>query len=190
MNIIKKNTHIILKDGVTYINNILIVNKTYPLPSTFGVGLTKETEEALKKMQAAAKKYSLNIFLSSGFRSYERQRQIYDNYVKKDGLKKADTYSARPGHSEHQSGLAVDVNQVNDTFKETAEAKWLASNCYKFGFILRYPEGKRDKTGYKYEAWHFRYVGKKLAKKLYNKGDWLTLEEYFGITSKYKKAFK
>ena len=173
------------KNGITYIEGVLIVNKTYSLPSTYGNGLTKETKNAFNKMQAAATLEGLNIYLSSGYRSYSTQNRLYNKYVNRDGKEKADTYSARPGHSEHQSGLAFDVNQVNDTFNNSAEAKWLSNNCYKYGFILRYPKGKTNETGYKYESWHFRYVGVELATKLYNNGNWLTLEDYYGITSIY-----
>jgi D-alanyl-D-alanine carboxypeptidase len=174
------------KDGITYIDGILIANKTYSLPSSFKPGgLTKETNNALEKMKAAAAIDGLNIYLSSGYRSYSTQNTIYNRYVKRDGVAKADTYSARPGHSEHQTGLAFDVNTINDTFHNTPEAKWLAANCYKYGLILRYPQGKTNETGYKYESWHFRYVGVDLATKLYNNGDWITLESYFGITSQY-----
>ena len=119
-------------------------------------------------------------------------KTIYNNYVKRDGQKKADTYSARPGHSEHQSGLAIDICSTDKSvpcitsgFNSTQTAKWLSDNAYKYGFILRYPEGKTNETGYKYESWHFRYVGKDLATTLYNGGNWITLESYFGITSKY-----
>lgn len=173
-------------NGITYIDGILIVNKTYSLPSTYGNGLTKETQNAFDEMAAAATLEGLKIWLSSGYRSYSTQNRIYNNYVKRDGKDKADTYSARPGHSEHQSGLAFDVNQINDTFNNSAEAIWLSDNCYKYGFILRYPQGKSDITGYKYESWHFRYVGVELATKLYNNGNWITLEEYYGITSTYR----
>ena len=174
------------KNGITYIDGILVANKSYSLPSTYKPGgLTKETQNALNKMKAAAAVDGLNIYLSSGYRSYSTQNTIYNRYVKRDGLAKADTYSARPGHSEHQTGLAFDVNTINDTFHNTPEAKWLAANCYKYGLILRYPKGKTNETGYKYESWHFRYVGVDLATKLYNNGDWITLESYFGITSKY-----
>lgn len=172
-------------NGLTYIDGILIVNKTYSLPSTYGAGLTSTTRKAFKEMSAAAKLEGLNIYLSSGFRSYNTQNKLYNNYVKRDGQVVVDTYSARAGHSEHQSGLAFDVNQINDTFNNTNEAKWLSDNCYKYGFILRYPKGKTNETGYKYEPWHFRYVGTELATKLYNNGDWITLESYFGITSEY-----
>ncbi len=175
----------VVRDGVTYIEDTLIVNKSYSLPSTFGNGLTNETLASFKELQAAALLDGLNIYIASGFRSYDRQVTLYDNYVKRDGKEKADTYSARPGYSEHQSGLTFDVNEVSDKFINTPEANWLSENCYKYGFILRYPNGKQDVTGFKYEAWHFRYVGKELAEKLYNNGDWLTIEEYFGIDSVY-----
>ena len=136
-------------------------------------------------MQADMKALNLNIWLSSGYRSYYDQKYIYNNYVARDGQTAADTYSARPGHSEHQTGLAFDVNQINSSFDNTAEAKWMSDNAWKYGLILRYPKGKTNETGYMYESWHFRYVGKELAEKLYNNGDWITLETYFGITSQY-----
>ena len=175
----------VTKNGVTYIEGYLVVNKTYTLPSSYGNGLTNATIEAFNKMQAAAKVDGLNIYISSGFRSYSYQKTLYNNYVNRDGVTAADTYSARVGHSEHQSGLAFDVNTINDSFANTEEGKWLNDNCYKYGFILRYPKGKSDETGYQYEPWHFRYVGVELAEKLYNNGNWITVEDYFGITSKY-----
>lgn len=175
----------ITKNGVTYIDGYLVVNKTYSLPANYGSALTNVTLENFNKMKNAATLEGLNIYISSGFRSYNTQNNLYNGYVKRDGKVAADTYSARAGHSEHQSGLAFDVNIINDTFANTAEAKWLAKNCYKYGFILRYPKGKSNETGYKYEAWHFRYVGEELATKLYNQGDWITMEDYFGIISEY-----
>ena len=175
----------VTKNGVTYIEGYLVVNKTYTLPSSYGNGLTNATIEAFNKMQAAAKVDGLNIYISSGFRSYSYQKTLYNNYVNRDGVTVADTYSARAGHSEHQSGLAFDVNTINDSFANTEEGKWLNDNCYKYGFILRYPKGKSDETGYQYEPWHFRYVGVELAEKLYNNGNWITVEDYFGITSRY-----
>lgn len=181
-----KGFHGEVKNGVTYIEGTLIVNKTYSLPSTYGNGLTKETKEAFSKLQAAALLDGFNIYIASGFRSYQKQVTLYNNYVKRDGKAGADTYSARPGHSEHQSGFTFDVNEVSDKFHGTPEANWLSDNCYKYGFILRFPNGKANETGFKYESWHFRYVGKELAEKLYNNGDWLTLEGYFGITSEYQ----
>ena len=175
-----------IRNGVVYIDGYLIANKTYSLPASYGSGLTVEMLSAFNKMAAAAKADGLNIFIVSGFRSYSYQENLYNRYAARDGAEKADTYSARAGHSEHQSGLAADVNSVSNSFSETPEAIWLSNNCYQYGFILRYPEEKTDETGYQYEPWHFRYVGTELAEKLYNGGDWITMEDYFGITSKYQ----
>ena len=174
-----------VKNGVTYIDGYLIANKSYPLPSTYGNGLTSEFNSNFKKMKEGAKKDGITLTVVSGFRSYSTQKAVYNKWVSRDGKAKADTYSARPGYSEHQSGLAADLNHVGSSFDNTKEAKWLAENCYKYGFILRYPQGKQSETGYIYESWHFRYVGKDLAKKLYNNGNWITMESYFGITSDY-----
>ena len=171
-------------DGVTYIDGILIVNKTYSLPEDYGSGLTDSTNNAFNQMKKDAQKEGLNLYISSGFRSYERQRSIYNNYVNTDGVKKADTYSAKAGHSEHQSGLAFDLNTIDESFANTKEGKWVSDNCYKYGLILRYPKGKENITGYMYESWHLRYVGKELAEKLYNNGKWITLEEYYGLVIK------
>ena len=173
------------KNGLTYVDGYLIVNKTYPVPASYNPGLDSTVKSQADIMFADAKALGLNIYLSSGFRSYSTQTRIYNNYVARDGRKAADTYSARPGHSEHQTGLAFDVNQIDSSFDNTLEAKWLSDNCYKYGFILRYPKGKSGITGYMYESWHFRYVGVSLATKLYNNGDWITMEEYFGLTSEY-----
>lgn len=184
-------------NGVTYIDGILVVNKTYSLPSDYRPSnsadyqycttcLTPETLNAFNEMQADAQALGLNLYISSGFRSYSYQENLYNNYVYQDGQEAADTYSARPGHSEHQTGLAFDLNTIDDSFAYTDEGKWVADNCYKYGLILRYPSGKEDKTGYQYESWHLRYVGKELAQKLYNNGNWITLEENFNITSIYQ----
>lgn len=172
-------------DGMTYVNGYLIVNKSYSIPEDYNPGLNEEVSKHAKAMFTEAATEGLNIYISSGFRSYDYQKGLYERYVKRDGVELADTYSARPGHSEHQTGLSFDVNQVDDTFDNTEEAKWLADNCYKYGFILRYPKGTTDETGYQYESWHYRYVGTELAKELYNNGDWITLESYFGLTSQY-----
>lgn len=172
-------------NGVTYIDGVLVVNKTYSIPDYYGSRITPETLSAFETMKTAAANEGLNIYISSGFRSFQYQTTIYNNYVNRDGKTAADTYSARPGHSEHQTGLAFDLNTISSEFANTKEGKWLNSNAYKYGFILRYPEGKTNETGYIYEPWHFRYVGNGLAEKLYNNGNWRTLEEYFGITSQY-----
>lgn len=172
-------------NGITYINGILIANKTYSLPSNYGNGLTKETKTAFNQMDADATLLGLNLYISSGYRSYYDQKYIYNNYVAIDGKEKADTYSARAGHSEHQTGLAFDLNSIDESFTNTPEGKWIHDNCHKYGLILRYPKGKENITGYMHESWHLRYVGIDLATKLYNNGNWITLEEYFGIDSKY-----
>ena len=180
------------KNGATYINGILIANKSYPVSSNYGKGLTGDTSSAFNEMKNAAALAGIDIYIGSGYRSYNTQKSIYNSYVKRDGRSAADTYSARPGYSEHQTGLAVDIcshNEykacVNSNFNHTATAKWLHDNAHYYGFILRYPNGKSGETGYKYESWHFRYVGKELATTLYNNGDWITLESYLGINSKY-----
>ncbi len=180
-----KGFKIEVKNGVTYIDGTLIANKTYSLPKNYGNGITKEAQSAFNSMKSAAAKDGISLKIISGFRSYNTQVNLYNNYVKRDGKAAADTYSARPGHSEHQSGLGMDINQISDTFGSTPAGKWLNNNSYKYGFILRYPKGKTNETGYMYESWHFRYVGVELATKLYNNGNWITLESYYGITSKY-----
>ncbi|MCC8069192.1 MAG: D-alanyl-D-alanine carboxypeptidase family protein [Ruminococcus sp.] len=170
----------------TYIDGILIVNKTYALPSDYNPydgDIAPEVQEAFNTMEQDARAEGLTLYISSGFRSYDYQAGLYERYAQRDGYDKADTYSARAGHSEHQTGLCFDLNTIDDSFADTAEGKWVAENCYKYGFIVRYPEGKEDKTGYQYEPWHLRYLGVELATKVYNSG--LCLEEYLGITSEY-----
>lgn len=172
-------------DGVTYVNGILVANKTYALPESYYTGgLTDETYAAFVSMQSAAKSDGLTLFCKSGFRSFIDQRIIYDGYVARDGQDLADTYSARPGHSEHQSGMALDINSTSSDFADTPEGKWLAENCWDYGFIIRYPADKVDITGYMYEPWHVRYVGREIAFELKDSG--LCLEEYLGITSEYQ----
>jgi len=191
-------------NGTSYVNGVLMVNKTYRLPSyyiprdtheeigdrpyAYG-GIIEEAWTAWEEMQAAAAKERLRISISSGYRSYETQETLFSNYVMMQGLEAADTFSARAGHSEHQSGLCFDLNSVNDTFTDTAEGRWVNDNCYKYGFCVRFPEGKDDTTGYKYESWHLRYVGVELATELYNQGDWLSMEEFFGLTSNYNYEY-
>ena len=187
-----KGYSIVNKGGATYINGILVANKTYNLSSSYGNGLTSSTKNAFNEMKTAAKEAGFDLYIGSGYRSYKSQSTIYKNYVKRDGQAKADTYSARPGHSEHQTGLAIDICDhnykgkcINSGYNNTESAKWLSDNAYKYGFILRYPNGKTNETGYKFESWHYRYVGKDIASNLYNGGNWITLESYLGITSKY-----
>lgn len=188
------------RNGATYIDGYLIANKTYALPSTFvpenpevpvtearsNKSLDKDLMTAFRKMQADATAKGLNIYIASGYRSYDYQVSLYNRYVANDGKAAADTYSSRPGNSEHQTGLCFDLNSIEDSFQYTNEGKWVNDNCYKYGFCIRFPKGKDAYTGYQYESWHLRYVGTDLAQKLYNNGDWISLEEYFGITSEYE----
>lgn len=170
-------------DGVTYIDGILIANKTYSLPQSYGDGEDPEAVAAFYEMSDAAAADGLSLYIVSGYRSYDLQNYIYHNFCAERGQESADRVSARPGHSEHQSGLAFDINSTSFSFSDTPEAKWIAENCYQYGFILRYPENKEDITGYTYESWHVRYLGKEIAAEVHESG--LTLEEYLGITSKY-----
>ncbi len=160
----------------TYINGILIVNKKYSLPSTYNPGVNATANAALKQLQQGASNAGHSIPLLSGFRSYTRQQELYNNYVARDGVALADTYSARPGHSEHQSGLAFDVGKLDNNYGNTAAGTWLKENCHKYGFIIRYPKGKESITGYQYEPWHIRYVGVDHATKIMQQN--ITLEEY------------
>lgn len=168
---------------LTYINGILIANKSYPLPSDYNPGVDPTAQSALNDMIAAAKNDGLTLWLRSGFRSYETQKTLYNGYARRDGTAAADRYSARPGYSEHQTGLAFDLNSLSQSFADTAEGKWIAEHCYEYGFIIRYPKDKESVTGYMYEPWHVRYLGTETAKSVYESG--LTLEEYLGITSVY-----
>lgn len=167
------------KDGITYINGILMVNKDYALPKTYDPKVNKEAYKALVKMQSDASLLGLDLSLVSGYRSYEVQDALFKKYALKDGEEKANTYSAKPGHSEHQTGLAFDIGSVDKSFENTSEAKWIEQNAHLYGFIVRYPKGKTDITGYIYEPWHVRYLGVDTATKVKESG--LTLEEYVGI---------
>lgn len=167
----------------------VVVNKKHKLPNsyapTLGTGgrLRTEADAAFNTLLAAAKTGGApNMVYLSGYRSYARQEQLYTNYVAKDGKTAADTYSARPGFSEHQTGLAVDIGEgggcdLETCFENTASGTWAAANAYKYGFVIRYPKGKDATTGYQYEPWHLRYLGVAEATAVYNSGK--TLEEYY-----------
>ncbi|WP_295156414.1 M15 family metallopeptidase [uncultured Ruminococcus sp.] len=171
-------------NGVTYIDGVLIVNKTYGLPQNYGTGLDPTAQQAFYEMQSAAANDGIWLSIVSGYRSYWYQDQLYWNYVyTRGGQAEVDRFSARAGHSEHQTGLAMDLNNASRWFAGTPEAQWIEEHCADYGFIIRYPDGKEDITGFMYEPWHVRYVGKELARTLTDQG--LTLEEYFGIDSVY-----
>lgn len=129
---------------------------------------------------AAEEELGVRLMINSSYRPYKSQEEIYNEY-KKISLKYADSYAARPGFSEHQTGLAIDITSLEHPivkdFKESEEYAWLKENCYKYGFILRYPEGKEHITGYNTESWHFRYVGNEVAKKIHDEN--ITFDEYY-----------
>lgn len=139
-----------------------------------------EIVKPLENMINDAKKEDIELIGNSAYRSYKSQKEVYNNRIKAVGRKKAEEYVAKPGFSEHQTGLCIDITNRDKYFvKGTEEADWIAKNCYKYGFIIRYPEGKEKITGISYEPWHVRYVGKEVAKEIYYKG--ITLEEYLGV---------
>lgn len=182
------NTNKILVNKYYYLdenyvpNNLEEIDKEY---SKGGIKLVKEAKEAFQELSKKARESNLNIIAMSAYRSYQYQVTLYNNYVKQDGKEEADAYSARPGYSEHQTGLATDVYNQKETytnFEKTEEFKWMQENAYKFGFILRFPKGKEEETGYQYESWHYRYVGKEAAK--YIKENNITFEEYYATKIK------
>ena len=171
-----------------YVNGILVVNKKYALPSNYNPGVNGTAQKGVNDMLAAAKAQGIKLNPISAYRSYSYQKNLYNNYVRTYGQARADRFSAKPGHSEHQTGLAFDFGGPNqthwleDSFAQTAEGKWLYANAHKYGFILRYPKGKESITGYMYEPWHYRYVGLEQATKIKNSGK--TMEEYFKVSGK------
>ena len=172
----------------TYVDGVLIVNKSYSLPEDYNPGLDATTEEAFNQLSADAAQEGLNLYIGSDFRSYSYQVDVYESYCETYGWQQADTFSARPGYSEHQTGLTIDCNTIDDAFGQTEEAVWLADHCADYGFIVRFPDGKEDITGYQYEPWHIRYVGVDIAREIMSKG--LCLEEYLGVDSVYAGAWE
>ena len=144
--------------------------------------LVENAKEAYEEMAKDASKSKLKLVILSSYRSYDYQVDLYNRYAKKDGKEKADTYSGTPGFSEHQTGLAFDIYNGKTTytkFESTKEFDWMQENAYKYGFILRFPKGKELETGYQYESWHYRYVGKDIAKEIYDKD--ICFEEYMAM---------
>ena len=163
-------------NGVTTVGGVIIVNREFDLPKDYGSGLDESTYDAYLKMKKASG-YDMSIV--SGFRSYEKQKATFAYWESIDGFERADRYSAQPGHSEHQTGLAMDISSLKQSYGETDEGKWLAANCWKYGFLLRYPKNSEHITGYIYEPWHVRYLGTSTAKLVHDSG--LTLEEFLGV---------
>ena len=161
-------------------DEIVIANKHYPLSKDYNPGENPTAKAELLKLIAAMQQAGFPISDHySGFRSYETQTQLYQDYVNKDGKAEADRYSARPGYSEHQTGLAFDlIGTDGDLVTEEKAAQWLLDHAADYGFVVRYLKGKEKETGYMAEEWHLRYVGKE-AKEIAASG--LSLEEYYGF---------
>ena len=169
---------------------LVLVNKYHGLSETYvpeleklggryGVGsMVPEAAAAFRAMADAAKQDGISLRSVSAYRSYQTQQGLYQHYVSIDGKANAQRYSARPGYSEHQTGLALDINtaSISAHFENTAEYAWLRANGARFGFLLRYPQEKESITGYRYEPWHYRYVGQAIARTCMDQG--LTYEEY------------
>ena len=161
-------------------DEIVVANKHYPMSKDYNPGENPTAKAELLKLIAAMQQAGFPISDHySGFRSYETQTQLYQSYVNKDGKAEADRYSARPGYSEHQTGLAFDLIGTNgDLVTEEKAAQWLLDHAADYGFVVRYLKGKEKETGYMAEEWHLRYVGKE-AKEIAASG--LSLEEYYGF---------
>ena len=186
------------KEADTSKNELILVNKYFSVPedyvygelvkvdnqytNTVGSKLSSVAYEAIKQLIDDSNEDGLYLRVNYAHRDYEYQEGVYNDYKKRYSEKYADKVSARPGFSEHQTGLALDVGQAynhttSSKFVNTKEYEWMKENCYKYGFILRYPEGKEDITGYSFEAWHYRYVGKEAAKYIHDND--ITFEEYY-----------
>lgn len=176
----------------------VVVNKQHPLSpinytptdlvTVFGATISSVAKSDFTAMNSAALADSIDFSIVSSYRSYASQNNIYNNYVVSYGQASTDTFSARPGYSEHQTGLTLDLGSntnlkcnLDTCFNTTVEGKWLTSHASEYGFVLRYPVDKQQITGYRYEPWHFRYVGQELAAELKNSSI-TTLEEFFNIS--------
>lgn len=177
-----KNTNYILINKFFYVTKNYVPNDLVEINNcTKGnIMLVKEAKNAYEEMCKAIKKDGLEIRAISAYRDYTYQMNLYNRYLVHDTKKNVDTYSARPGHSEHQSGLTVDIDNIDTNFnhfESTDSYLWMEQNAHKYGFILRYPKGKEKITGYSYEAWHYRYIGKDAAS--YIKKHNITFDEYY-----------
>lgn len=182
---------------------LICANKTHPLPEgyepsdlvyvnvaqKYGTGrLREEAATAMTEMFSAAKQEGVTLMLGTAYRDENLQTELYNGYVAQSGQEYADTISSRPGYSEHQTGLCADIGGEDDEtyleqeFINTPAGQWLYNNAWKYGYILRYPEGKQDITGYTFEPWHYRYVGKDTAAAIHDAGENMTFEEFFGLS--------
>ncbi len=161
-------------------DEIVVANKKHPMAANYNPGENPTAKAAFLRLRNDMIAQGYNVgYAYSGFRSYDYQKVLYQNYVNKDGQAAADRYSARPGYSEHQTGLVFDLtDKAGNLLEDTAASNWLKSNAYRYGFVVRYQPGKEASTGYMPEAWHIRYIGKE-ADEVYHSG--LSLEEYYGF---------
>lgn len=176
--------------------HLMLVNKYYFLDRAFEVDLVEqnssygsvgermeaETYAAFEKMFQAAQDDGYQLYVTSGYRGYDEQTEVFATYLAEGGEVHALQYAAKPGYSEHQTGRAIDIftpGETTKTFAASPVAKWLAEHAYKYGFILRYPAGKEDITGYNFEPWHYRYVGQEAAADIQQRN--ITLEEYVAV---------
>ena len=182
---INLNKNNILVNKYNYLDENYVPNNLEKISNVYALSnmkLVKEAKEAYERMAKDASKDKRKLVVMSAYRDYNYQVNLYNRYAKKDGKDKADTYSGRPGFSEHQTGLAIDLyngKTVYTKFEETKGFKWMQDNAYKYGFILRFPKGKELETGYQYESWHYRYVGLEIAKEIKEKG--ICFEEYIAM---------
>lgn len=172
-----------------YVPNDLVLPQVQMITASENNYLRQEAATALEEMFQAASTDDIELYARSGYRSYQTQTYLYENYVASSGQEQADTYSARPGHSEHQTGLAVDVTstsvgfQLDDQFDLSPEGEWITHHAHEYGFIIRFQKGKETLTGFQYEPWHLRYVGKEVAQEI-TENNWL-LEDYLLMNGKF-----
>lgn len=168
------------EEGLAFKDGILIVNKKYGVPANYAPGVNPIAQEAVNRLIGDMQQQGLNVgWTTSNFRSYEYQSQLYNGYVSTNGQEAADTFSARPGYSEHQTGLAFDLtDSAGQLITAPIEAQWLLDHAAQYGFIVRYQEGKEAITGYQAEPWHLRYIGARAQEIADSKK---TLEEFLEV---------
>lgn len=167
-------------------SDLIIPDVSLRVPGNETMQVSKQIQPSLESLFQAMRVQGYSMYLSSGYRSYNYQTNLYNTYVAKDGQAAADRYSAKPGTSEHQTGMAFDIGRTDGKceleicFGDTPEGKWIKEHAHEYGFIIRYPSADKESiTGYQYEPWHLRYVGVELATELHNTGQ--TMEEFFGL---------
>ncbi len=177
------NKETILVNKYLYLENDYVPENLESIPNEYarsGMKLVNVAKDKFVEMAKQAKEDGTPIIAMSSYRSYEYQVNLYNRYVKSDGIDAADTYSARAGFSEHQTGLCVDIydGKIDYTnFEKSKSFSWMAENAHKYGFILRFPKDKENITGYQYESWHYRYVGSEIATYIHNNN--ITFDEYY-----------